>query len=100
MRIARSWWCPRAKERKQIMKNEERPADRPDLEARAGAHPFLIGMNRRQIRLLIDCAMPTQFFAGQQIFRTGETANRFYLIERGSVALETVSIGDAPVQID
>jgi len=82
------------------MKNEERPADRPDLEERVAAHPFLIGMSRHQIRLLIDCALPTRFSAGQQIFRTGETANRFYLIEQGSVALETVSIADSPVLID
>ena len=82
------------------MKNEERPANRLAIEARVAAHPFLIGMNRHQIKLLIDCALPTRFTAGQQIFQTGETANRFYLIENGSVALEAVSIGDSPVLIE
>ena len=82
------------------MKNEEPLAIRPELEARVAAHPFLIGMSRHQIKLLIDCALPTSFSAGQHIFRTGETANRFYLIEKGSVALEAVSIDDSPVLID
>jgi CRP/FNR family cyclic AMP-dependent transcriptional regulator len=36
---------------------------------------------------------------GQVIFRKGETANRFYLIERGSVALES-STSDDVVRID
>ena len=82
------------------MKHAQRPADRPDLEARVAAHPFLIGMNPRQINLLIDCALLTHFEAGQTIFRTGETANRFYLIESGSVALEADSMGESPVLIE
>lgn len=82
------------------MKHDERPADRPELEARVAAHPFLVGMKPRQINLLIDCALLTHFQAGQTIFRTGDTANRFYLIESGSVALEAVSLGEAPVLID
>ena len=82
------------------MKHDPRPADRPELEARVAAHPFLIGMNPRQINLLIDCALLTHFEAGQTIFQTGETANRFYLIERGSVALESVSLGESPILID
>ena len=43
--------------------------------------------------------MRSQFTAGQVIFRKGETANRFYLIERGKVALES-SVGDEVVKID
>ena len=82
------------------MKHDQKPADRPDLEARVAAHPFLIGMNAREINLLIDCALHMRFEAGRTIFRTGETANRFYLIESGSVALEAVSLGESPVLID
>jgi CRP/FNR family transcriptional regulator, cyclic AMP receptor protein len=82
------------------MKTEHRPGDRPELERRVAAHPFLIGMGPREINLLIDCALLTRFEAGQTIFRTGETANRFYLIERGKVALEAESVGESPVLID
>lgn len=82
------------------MQEAERPADRPELEARVAAHPFLIGLSRHQIQLLIDCAMLTRFAPDQIIFRTGETANRFYLIESGTVALEAVAMGESPVLID
>ena len=74
-------------------------ADREELEAQVATHPFLIGINAPHIRLLADCAMRSQFTAGQVIFQKGETANRFYLIERGRVALES-SMGDDIIRID
>src|SRR6266496_1354513 len=74
-------------------------ADREELEADVAAHPFLIGISAHHIRLLADCAMRSQFAAGQVIFQKGETANRFYLIQRGRVALES-STGDDVVRID
>jgi CRP/FNR family transcriptional regulator, cyclic AMP receptor protein len=74
-------------------------APRAELEAQVAAHPFLIGIGPAHIRLLADCAMRSQFAAGHIIFRKGETANRFYLIERGKVALESSS-GGAVVRID
>jgi CRP-like cAMP-binding protein len=52
-------------------------------------HPFLDGMSPHQYRLLADCAMPAEFRADEFIFREGEPANRFYLIESGKVALES-----------
>ena len=73
--------------------------DRARLEADVAAHPFLLGMSEHHIRLLADCAMRSHFEAGQTIFRENEIANRFYLIERGKVALESSTLGDA-VQID
>ena len=74
-------------------------ANRPELEAAVAAHPFLIGISTHHVRLLADCAMRSQFTAGQVIFQKGETANRFYLIERGRVALES-SAGDEVVRVD
>ena len=76
-------------------------SDRAELEAQVAAHPFFIGMNAHYIRLLSDCAMATRFAKDQVIFRAGETANRFYLIERGKVVLESEpDAGGAPVIID
>jgi CRP/FNR family cyclic AMP-dependent transcriptional regulator len=74
-------------------------ADRAELEAQVAAHPFLIGMITSHLRLLADVAMRSHFTTGQVIFRKGETANRFYLIERGKVALES-STSDEVVKID
>jgi CRP/FNR family cyclic AMP-dependent transcriptional regulator len=73
-------------------------ADREKLEADVVAHPFLVGISSLHIRLLADCAMRAQFTSGQVIFRKGETANRFYLIESGKVALES-SAGNEVVRI-
>lgn len=73
--------------------------DRAELEAQVAAHPFLIGISAHHIHLLADCAMRSHFQAGHVIFREGETANRFYLIERGKVALESSTLGE-PVRIE
>jgi len=75
--------------------------ERAELEAQVAAHPFFIGMSAHYVRLLSDCAMATGFEKDQVIFHVGETANRFYLIERGKVVLESEpDAGGAPVIID
>ena len=71
-----------------------------DLEADVAAHPFLIGLNEHHVRLLADCAVRIHFERDQILFREGETANRFYLIESGQVVLESTAGDDAPVLID
>ena len=72
---------------------------RAALEAEVAAHPFLLGISEHHIRLLADCAMRSHCKAGQVIFREGESANRFYLIEHGKVALESSTLGQ-PVIIE
>ena len=67
------------------------------MRTRVALHPFLAGMNRKQLALLTDCAMPVHFKQGQTIFREGEMANRFYLIETGKVLLESSDGFDNPV---
>jgi CRP/FNR family transcriptional regulator, cyclic AMP receptor protein len=59
------------------------------LNTRVALHPFLAGMNREELALLTDCAIPVHFEKGQIIFREGEMANRFYLIETGKIVLES-----------
>ncbi len=53
------------------------------------AHPFLKGLSSEQLEVLSDAAMLKDFAPGEIIFREGDIANRFYLIESGKVALET-----------
>jgi CRP-like cAMP-binding protein len=70
------------------------------MTIRVALHPFLAGMNRKQLALLTDCAMAVPITKGQVIFREGELADRFYLIETGKVILESSGgLGD-PVVID
>jgi len=70
------------------------------MATRVALHPFLAGMNRKQLALLTDCAMVVQFKKGQVIFREGDIANRFYLIETGKVILESSGALGDPVVID
>jgi CRP/FNR family transcriptional regulator, cyclic AMP receptor protein len=51
-------------------------------------HAFFRDLSPHQYRLLADSAMRTQFSAGEAIFQQGDPANRFYLIQRGKVAVE------------
>ena len=70
------------------------------MTTRVALHPFLAGMNRRQLAFLADCAIAVHFNKGQVIFREGQLANRLYLIETGKVILESnAGLGD-PVVID
>ena len=69
------------------------------LATRVALHPFLAGMNHTQLTLLTDCATSVHFEKGQIVFREGEMANRFYLIETGKVLLECERLGN-PVIID
>jgi len=54
-------------------------------------HPFLAGMKPAHLGRLCESAMQTEFSESQLIFREGDLANRFYLLEEGSVALESHS---------
>jgi len=58
------------------------------IESLIRKHPFLKDLSPHQYRLLADSAMRTQFPAGEVIFQPGDPANRFYLIQRGKVAIE------------
>jgi CRP-like cAMP-binding protein len=52
-------------------------------------HPFLRGMQTLHLDVLAECAMPTEFARDTLIFRQGDLANRFYLIQTGRVVLES-----------
>jgi len=51
-------------------------------------HPFLAEVSAHHIEVLASCASQKQFAKGKVIFRAGQHANGFYLIESGSVAIE------------
>jgi CRP/FNR family cyclic AMP-dependent transcriptional regulator len=70
------------------------------MATRVALHPFLAGIKRSQLTLLTDCAMVVHFNPGEVIFREGELANRFYLIETGKVILESSGRTGDPVVID
>ena len=61
------------------------------LEPILAQHPFLKGMERRHLELLVGYASSVRFDAGKFLFREGEEANRFYFIRHGRVAIEVFS---------
>jgi len=71
------------------------------LKAVLPRHPFLEGMTPEHLEIMAACAMQTQFEESQLIFREGDSANRFYLIQEGRVVLETEvkERGIIPIQI-
>lgn len=76
-----------------------RPSANHTVESVIAGHPFLRGLAPAHLRLLADSAIRTQFQPEDFIFREGEPANRFYLIERGRVSLESHLRDEAPVEV-
>jgi CRP/FNR family transcriptional regulator, cyclic AMP receptor protein len=70
------------------------------LSTRVALHPFLAGINQSQLDTLTSCAAPVYFKRGQVIFQEGERANRFYLMEKGAVILESNVAFRDPVVIE
>jgi CRP/FNR family cyclic AMP-dependent transcriptional regulator len=86
-----------------MMKTEtktEGTIETESIATRVALHPFVAGMNPKQLALLTDCAIPAHFKAGQTILREGEIANRFYVIESGKVVLESGAGFGEPVVIE
>lgn len=69
------------------------------LEITAIEHPFLKNLSSDHLETMADSAMPVEFETGQIIFREGDLANRFYLIESGKVVLETSEKDQEPALI-
>ena len=83
-----------------MKKKEEAEMTTDPMAKRLSKHPFLRGLAHDHLTLLTDCALPLQFKAGQIIFREGENAKLFYLIEKGKVVLESKAEFGEPVVID
>ncbi len=62
-------------------------------------HPFFHGMTGPHLRILGECAGRSEFDAGQTMFRRGEAANLFYLIEEGEVSVELQTPGQGSICI-
>ena len=59
-----------------------------DMFSRVGSLPFFAGLTREQLRALAGAAQPVSYPAGARIFAEGDTADRFWLLEHGTVALD------------
>ena len=71
-----------------IPTSDYQPDLKAPLEVQIAEHPFLRGMAEPHLKQLAGCAMPSRFAPGTFLFREGDPANRFYLIQTGFVSLE------------
>ena len=71
-----------------------------ELEQSIREHPFAGGMPDRFIRLLTGCAHSAVFRAGEFLFREGTSADSFYLITAGKVAMELNAPPRGAIQFD
>ncbi len=62
-------------------------------------HPFFRDLRKSHLKVIAGCAMQTKFSPGDLIFRQGDLASRFYLIESGSVDLEIDLPGEGIIRI-
>jgi CRP/FNR family transcriptional regulator, cyclic AMP receptor protein len=69
------------------------------VESVIAEHPFLRGLKPGHLRLLAESAMRMRYEGNELIFREGEPANRFYLIEHGRVSLESHGKDEPPISI-
>ena len=62
-------------------------------------HAFFRGMKPAHLAVLAEGAKATQFAAGETLFREGQPASQFYLIEDGRIALEAHEPANATVLV-
>ena len=53
-------------------------------------HPIFKGLSKGYLELILASSSEVRFDPGEMIFREGETANRFYIILQGRVAIEAL----------
>ncbi|MGH8094287.1 MAG: Crp/Fnr family transcriptional regulator [Chthoniobacterales bacterium] len=66
------------------------------VEKSLAAHRFVLGMSSQDVGLLADCAVMVSYPQGAVIFHEGEDADRLFLIEDGTVSLES-TVGSEPI---
>jgi CRP/FNR family transcriptional regulator, cyclic AMP receptor protein len=64
------------------------------------AHPFLHGLSRDHLGVLAGTASDVTFPARQRLFDDGGSANRFWLLQSGHVALDLHVPGKGRMKID
>jgi CRP-like cAMP-binding protein len=67
------------------------------IDALLAEHPFFAGFDAEHGRLVAGCSRNCRFDAGEYLFREGGSADEFFLIRHGKVALEITAPGRTPI---
>jgi CRP-like cAMP-binding protein len=65
-----------------------------------GEHPILAGLPGDAVALVAGCARNVAFEEGALLLAEGQAADTFYLLRRGSVALEVHAPGRGPLVVE
>ena len=71
-----------------------------DIAALLADVPALSGLESAQRELIAGCGQTAVFADGDALFREGEEANTFFVIRRGTVALEIAAPARMPLVIE
>jgi CRP/FNR family transcriptional regulator, cyclic AMP receptor protein len=71
--------------------------DMEGLDRILGEHPFFAGFAAEHLQLVAGCARNRRFDPGEYLFHEGGSADEFYLVRHGRVALEIVEPGRPPI---
>jgi CRP-like cAMP-binding protein len=63
-------------------------------------HPFFAGVDPSALALVAGCATNVSFAAGEFLFRAGESADHFFVVRRGRVAIEVHGPGAGTIVVD
>ncbi len=69
------------------------------LERIVREHPFFAGLPQSFCALVSGCAKNVRFAAGQYLFHEGGSADEFYLVRHGRVALTITVLGKGEVTV-
>jgi CRP-like cAMP-binding protein len=62
-------------------------------------HPFLKNLSPENLKVVAGCGKNVFFKKGDQVIKEGDTADYFYVIRRGTVALDIDGIQQGPIRI-
>ena len=60
-----------------------------DISKLLTEHKFFANLSKEHLTMVVGCSSNVRFNAGELILREGESADRFYLVRRGLVAIES-----------
>jgi CRP/FNR family transcriptional regulator, cyclic AMP receptor protein len=73
--------------------------EKEDLSEMLQQHPFLKGLSHEHMQTLVGCASNVRFAEGTTVIHEGQTANKFFLIRSGRIALEVPVTGKGDLRI-
>ena len=63
-------------------------------------HPFFKDLDEKHIDILVGCCSNVRFEPGEMITRSGETADKFYIVRQGRVAIEITPPGRGAIIVE